>query len=91
MRHRPVRLWWKPWARRCACGCRWYPCPDGRPPAQAPTGDQVAQALGTTRQPSWTGPTVQVTTVQVPNAGPRSLLTPGQRWRAEQGNQRRPR
>jgi hypothetical protein len=28
VRHRPVRVWFKPWKKRCACGCAWYPCPD---------------------------------------------------------------
>ncbi|MET0495189.1 MAG: hypothetical protein ABW000_18870 [Actinoplanes sp.] len=28
MKHRPVRVWWRPWAQRCVCGCAWFPCPD---------------------------------------------------------------
>ena len=28
MRHRAVRMWFKPWRKRCACGCDWFPCPD---------------------------------------------------------------
>jgi hypothetical protein len=27
-RHRPVRIWFMPWKKRCVCGCGWFPCPD---------------------------------------------------------------
>lgn len=67
-RHRPVRVWWSPWRRFCACGIRWYPCPDAvrmdRPP--------VAQSLG-----HWAGPTLRLPDFRA--NGP--LMTPGQRWR----------
>lgn len=36
VRHEPVRTWYQPWKKRCACGCSWYPCPDAAtipPPA----------------------------------------------------------
>ena len=81
MRHRAVRVWWRPWHRRCACGCRWYPCPDAVPYRNPP----VARSLGLTGddararndRPSWDGPTVRL-----PNAGP--LMTRGARWRSNQ-------
>lgn len=27
-RHRPVRVWWAPWRRRCGCGEARWPCLD---------------------------------------------------------------
>ena len=86
MQHRPVRRWWQLWTRRCACGCEWYPCPDSRPDAPEPTGEQVAQALGLNQRPVWDGPTRVL-----PNVSARSLLTPGQAWRSRQSNRHRQR
>lgn len=72
MRHKAVRVWWRPWRRRCACGCGWYPCPDAIPYQSPP----VARSLGPTRNdgPSWDGPTLYLR-----NAGP--LLTRSAQWR----------
>lgn len=90
MRHRAVRVWWRPWHRRCACGCQWYPCPDAvgypYPPVARslglapndghgrPTGDDGRSGNA---GPAWDGPTVRM-----PNAGP--LMTRGARWRSNQ-------
>ncbi|GIE88856.1 hypothetical protein [Actinoplanes regularis] len=52
MRHEPVRAWYKPWKKRCSCGCDWYPCPDAAtipPPAVTRSlhlGDEDAGELG---------------------------------------------
>ncbi|MDT4992534.1 MAG: hypothetical protein QOH97_2426, partial [Actinoplanes sp.] len=67
-RHRPVRPWFKPWRKRCACGCAWFPCPDSVPlaaPGSAP--------------PEWNRPTVRC--FWVLPALKRPLLTRGQQWR----------
>lgn len=40
--HKPVRSWWAPWRRRCACGVRWWPCPDGVTPAGMPVPETLA-------------------------------------------------
>ncbi|MFI5492076.1 hypothetical protein [Actinoplanes sp. NPDC051859] len=66
MRHRPVRLWCKSWKKRCACGCRWYPCPDSITAARPPV--------------SWNERTVAVPQVRFRNDRP--LMTRGQEWRS---------
>lgn len=79
MRHGSVRVWWKPWRRRCRCGCRWYPCPDAVPYRTPP----VARSLGLPHNewPGWNGPTTRLGNVR---SGP--LMTPGQRWRTRRNS-----
>jgi hypothetical protein len=70
MRHKPRRLWWKPWSRHCKCGCRWYPCPDAATVDPPPVAESLR--LGQ-NDPHWNGPTQRL------NTGP--LMTRGQEWR----------
>lgn len=76
MRHKAVRVWWKPLRSRCRCGCPWYPCPDAIPYRVPPVG----QSLGLVRNdgPGWNGPTR-------PNRNARPLMTRGQEWRTRHG------
>lgn len=82
-RHRGVRVWFKPWKTRCACGCAWFPCPDAvtveRPP--------VARSLHI-EDPRWNGPTAYLPPVRPAPAPARrnqqSLMTKGQQWRSQQ-------
>lgn len=68
--HRPV---WRRFRRRCVCGLRW-PCQDRqRPSGHSAQPDNVAD-------PRWNAPTRAQ-----PQVGRAGLLTPGQRWRANQG------
>lgn len=74
MRHKAMRVWWRPWSRRCTCGCQWFPCPDSVTVDPPP----VAQSLRLgTNDPHWNNPTVQMR-----NVGP--LMTKGQEWRTRQ-------
>lgn len=82
MRHKSVRVWWKPWRRRCACGCRWYPCPDAVPYPVPPVVQSLRLHQGLNEGPGWNGPTQRLR-----NVGPAPLMTPGQRWRTRR-NQR---
>jgi hypothetical protein len=71
MRHKAVRIWWRPWHKGCTCGCRWYPCPDSirvNAPAfrAAPTPHN---------QPDWNSPTAAY-------LNQRRLMTKGQEWRS---------
>lgn len=72
-RHREVRVWFKPWKTRCACGCSWFPCPD------AVTADppSVAESLRIT-DPRWNGSTAHFTPVR---GNQRPLMTRGQQRR----------
>jgi hypothetical protein len=71
VRHRPIRYLLRPWRRRCACGCAWYPCPDVGAVGQPPP---VVESLRLNERPAWDGPTA---------AHSRTFrLTPGQERRA---------
>ncbi|ROP29303.1 hypothetical protein EDD30_2091 [Couchioplanes caeruleus] len=73
-RHRPVRMWFKPWKKRCACGCGWFPCPDAVTVDHPP----VAQSLGRA-DPTWNMPTAYYAAAR---GNQRPLMTRGQQWRS---------
>jgi hypothetical protein len=68
VRHRPVRVWFMPWKRRCRCGWAWFPCPDSTRVNGEPVG--------------WNEKTAVFSTVQPSRRNERPLLTPGQEWRS---------
>ncbi len=74
MRHRSVRVWWKPWVRRCACGCDWYPCPDSVKVDRPGPDPQVLRR----NLAHWDAPTARHPTVR----NERPLMTRGQQWRS---------
>jgi hypothetical protein len=78
VRHKAVRIWWRPWQKRCTCGCRWHPCPDSitmNAPAFHPAPAR--------NEPDWNSPTVGY-------INQRPLLTRGQEWRSRRGPNRIP-
>ncbi|MFI5490962.1 hypothetical protein [Actinoplanes sp. NPDC051859] len=70
MRHKPVRVWFKPWHKRCRCGCRWFPCPD------SVTLDRP--------RPGWNDQTAVYDIITPALRNERPLMTPGQEWRSRQ-------
>jgi len=70
MRHRAIRIWWRPWRRRCSCGCGWYPCPDA-----ITVNDQARR-----NSPAWNPPTA------AHPRNERPLMTPGQEWRTRRNH-----
>ncbi len=77
MRHRAIRIWWKPWRRRCACGCGWFPCPDSITIARPARDDRR-------NVPAWNAPTARYPATR----NERPFMTPGQQWRTRQGGRR---
>src|SRR5215213_5976473 len=72
MRHRPVRLWWLPWRKRCHCGCSWFPCPDAVTVQPPP----IVDSRGRRQDSDWNWPTASpaaVTKDAHPLSAPRRL------------------
>jgi hypothetical protein len=76
-RHRPVRMWLKPWKRRCSCGWGWFPCPD----TVTNACPAVIDSLGLPHvDPPWNGPMARY--ALAPRSDQPPLMTRGQRWRS---------
>lgn len=75
MRHRGMRIWWRPWKKRCRCGCAWCPCPD------SVTMDRPGPDLSRAH-PNWNAATARYATT---SRNERPLMTPGQEWRTRPG------
>jgi hypothetical protein len=76
-RHQPVRVWFKPWQKRCSCGCGWFPCPDSIT-MDTPGVDPTIQRRN---YPQWNAPTARFPV----SRNERPLMTPGQEWRTRPG------
>jgi hypothetical protein len=73
VRHKAVRVWFKPWKKRCSCGCPWFPCPDAATVPSPPVSQSLR--LG----PAWNTSTARYATV---GRSERPLMTRGQEWRS---------